>query len=419
MWLSARLQDSAIFYAFWEAESADGPDVPILLWLQGGPGCAGLFGALYELGPFSVNNKLGLEPNPGSWANSHGLLVIDQPIGTGFSTAGSRGAIPTDEMEIAADIYEALQGFFQRHSHLQARPLFITGESYAGKYVPSINVTTMQQGALKLGRPRFTLRGLAIGNGMTDPQLQVLTHADTAHFLGLIDLNQRVKAMQMQLEASQLIAQEQWEPAHQQRELLLGFIKNASGAGTMLDPRRTCDYDADHLVDAYLNQPEVKAGLGAQKDITFVGCSEEVNRILSPDVMKSVKHLFPDLLATMPVLLYQGQYDVQDGPACSEAWISSLQWSDREAFAQAKRVVWRLGDDEAPAAWLSQGRHSIEPVAGYVKHHGPLTLVVVREAGHMVPHDQPLAARHMIENWVQTALGGPRWLSSGRSSQEQ
>ena len=37
--------------------------------------------------------------------------------------------------------------------------------------------------------------------------LQVLTHADTAHFLGLIDLNQRVKAMQMQLEASQLIAQ--------------------------------------------------------------------------------------------------------------------------------------------------------------------------------------------------------------------
>ncbi len=52
----------------------------------------------------------------------------------------------------------------------------------------------------------------------------------------------------------------------------------------------------------------LQAGLGAQKDITFVGCSEEVNRILSPDVMKSVKHLFPDLLATMPVLLYQGKH---------------------------------------------------------------------------------------------------------------
>ena len=223
----------------------------------------------------------------------------------------------------------------------------------------------------------------------------------------------------------------------------------------------------------------LQAGLGAHMDITFVGCSDEVNRILSPDVMKSVRQLFPDLLAALPVLLYQGehwvllccmrcrqpaqehllcppltaagspcglhrhcdargspltylaskvsydscysagQYDVQDGPACSEAWISSLQWQDQEAFAKAKRVVWRLGGDEVPASWLLQGRHSIAPVAGYVKHHGPLTLVIVREAGHMVPHDQPLAARHMMEKWVQTALGGPDWLSGGHSSQEQ
>ena len=126
---------------------------------------------------------------------------------------------------------------------------------------------------------------------------------------------------------------EQWELAHQQREALLDFIKDASGAGevhpfpcaiccwgppcssvhspaaslvltsalknsqqmcdmleslhvalsavvpgncllefllilrqnsagTMLDPRRTRDYDADHLVDDYLNQPEVKVGHG-------------------------------------------------------------------------------------------------------------------------------------------------------------
>lgn len=51
--------------------------------------------------------------------------------------AGARG-IPTDEMEVAADLYIALQGFFSRYKELQDRPLFITGESYAGKYVPSI-----------------------------------------------------------------------------------------------------------------------------------------------------------------------------------------------------------------------------------------------------------------------------------------
>ena len=40
--------------------------------------------------------------------------------------------------------------------------------------------------------------------------------------------------------------------------------------------------------------------------MVFVGCSPVVDRILAPDVMKSVKHLVPDLLANLPVLLYQG-----------------------------------------------------------------------------------------------------------------
>ena len=53
--------------------------------------------------------------------------------------AGSLG-IPTDEMQIATDLYAGLQNLFIQHSDLQARPLFITGESYAGKYVPVVGV---------------------------------------------------------------------------------------------------------------------------------------------------------------------------------------------------------------------------------------------------------------------------------------
>ena len=41
-------------------------------------------------------------------------------------------------MEVAADLYIGLQGFFSRYEELQGRPLFVTGESYEGKYVPSI-----------------------------------------------------------------------------------------------------------------------------------------------------------------------------------------------------------------------------------------------------------------------------------------
>ena len=46
--------------------------------------------------------------------------------------------IPTEELTVAQDLYAALQAFFAQHAELQSRPLFITGESYAGKYVPAI-----------------------------------------------------------------------------------------------------------------------------------------------------------------------------------------------------------------------------------------------------------------------------------------
>jgi vitellogenic carboxypeptidase-like protein len=41
-------------------------------------------------------------------------------------------------LQAAEDLYRGLLRFFDEHPHLQQRPLFITGESYAGKYVPSI-----------------------------------------------------------------------------------------------------------------------------------------------------------------------------------------------------------------------------------------------------------------------------------------
>lgn len=44
--------------------------------------------------------------------------------------------------QVASDLYQGLYRFFETQPHLQQRPLFITGESYAGKYVPSIGDRT-------------------------------------------------------------------------------------------------------------------------------------------------------------------------------------------------------------------------------------------------------------------------------------
>ena len=62
---------------------------PIVLWLQGGPGCSSMFGMLYINGPVFVRPNLTLVENPGRWNRRYGTLYIDQPIGTGFSEAGA------------------------------------------------------------------------------------------------------------------------------------------------------------------------------------------------------------------------------------------------------------------------------------------------------------------------------------------
>src|SRR5699024_3851368 len=48
------IDDSHLFYWFYESQSARPSEDPVVLWLNGGPGCSSLFGALSELGPLRV-----------------------------------------------------------------------------------------------------------------------------------------------------------------------------------------------------------------------------------------------------------------------------------------------------------------------------------------------------------------------------
>lgn len=124
-----------MYYAYWDATSPSQTprEQPIILWLQGGPGCASTFGAFYELGPAVLaDDAKKPKPNPWSLNKNNGLLVIDQPIGTGYSVAASETDIPTDMLGMAQDLYAAIWGFFDEHKELQQRPFFIAGESYAG-----------------------------------------------------------------------------------------------------------------------------------------------------------------------------------------------------------------------------------------------------------------------------------------------
>ena len=124
-----------------------------------------MIGNFYELGPYRVNENLSLEPNPGSWNRLFGLVFVDNPIGTGFSIASSVEEIPTNPNEYGKHLYVFIKNFIGLDSSFKTRPIYITGESYAGKYVPAIGWYILMRDRFLPVEKRVNLHGLAIGNG--------------------------------------------------------------------------------------------------------------------------------------------------------------------------------------------------------------------------------------------------------------
>lgn len=95
-------------------------------------------------------------------------MYVDQPIGTGFSHAG-KGHLNHNEDEIGDYMAKFMQLFLEKYPQLQGKDFYITGESYAGHYIPAIshNFKFKSQDLLK-----FNFKGMAIGNGLVDPYQQ-------------------------------------------------------------------------------------------------------------------------------------------------------------------------------------------------------------------------------------------------------
>ena len=157
---------------------------------------------------------------------------MDQPIGTGYSTASGDSAYPTTEDEIATDLYFFLQKWYSIDQYQQYAkvPLYLTGESYAGHYIPAFGYKIlMENSQLNSTTNLFiNLQGVAIGDGLTDPCSQVEAGPRAAFDFGLISPKVFAKAKQTAMQASQACLQQDWSLAHQLREEMENIVLSES-----------------------------------------------------------------------------------------------------------------------------------------------------------------------------------------------
>ncbi|XP_059507552.1 lysosomal protective protein-like isoform X1 [Stegostoma tigrinum] len=147
---------------YWFVTSQRSPDTdPVVLWLNGGPGCSSLDGFLAENGPLHVNDDGStLYINEYSWNKVANVLYLESPAGVGFSYSDDQN-YATNDNEVAENNYLALQDFFNKFPSFKSNDFYIFGESYGGVYAPTLSLKVAD------GPAPINFKGYGVGNGLS------------------------------------------------------------------------------------------------------------------------------------------------------------------------------------------------------------------------------------------------------------
>ncbi|VDM99422.1 unnamed protein product [Thelazia callipaeda] len=168
-------------------ESQSNPEKdPLLVWFNGGPGCSSLIGFFLELGPFRVNPDgitfMKVHSKDYFYFQEANVLFLESPRGVGFSYHDN--SIKPDDDKYTTDNADALEQFFQLYPEYIGRDFYLSGESYAGVYLPTLTdilIKRIKEGSI-VG---MNLRGIAIGNGILSEYYQMNSVVTLLYYYGI------------------------------------------------------------------------------------------------------------------------------------------------------------------------------------------------------------------------------------------
>lgn len=373
-----------LFYWLFKSRSDKAND-PLVFWLTGGPGCSSVMAVFTENGPFQVGADLNLTRNEYSWNSEANMVFVDQPVGTGFSK-GSVLDYATSEDVIASDFYTFLLGFLEKFPEYKGRRMMITGESYAGHYIPAIASYVYAQ-----NNSDANLVGVAIGNGWVDPYLQYPAYNTFALENNLIGKTQYYLLEGAFAACQGLIDTGIWLAAMEECQLAMTTILGFPLAPrfNVYDIRKQCEhpplcYDFTPISN-FLLRTDVIESLGVQGR-SWVDCNMAVHTALLGDWVTDLSSKVEYLLNNnVNVLVYSGNKDFVCNWRGGEAWTSALEWRHSQEFQNATYVEWKEGNN----------------TYGEFKAVENLAFLKVFDAGHMVPMDQPVAALAMLNRFLK------------------
>ncbi|XP_056129321.1 lysosomal protective protein [Lampris incognitus] len=414
---------------YWFVESQKEPSAdPVVLWLNGGPGCSSLDGLLTEHGPFLIQDDgVSLEYNPYSWSKIANMLYLESPPGVGFSYSDDQ-KYSTNDTEVSLNNYLALKQFFKFFPEYKNNKLFLTGESYGGIYIPTLAERVMEDDSLNL-------QGIAVGNGMSSYEMNDNSLVYFAYYHGLLgsrlwsnlqtscckdgkcdffnnrnpNCSTNLAEVQYLVYSSGLNMYNLYAPCpggvgrrvsadggrlvitdlgnhfinHQRTHAWKQMYLLASRSQRVqLDP--PCTNSTPSTL--YLNNPYVKDALHVSpKALDWTICSAEVN-LKYGRLYMDVRKQYLKLLGALKyhILVYNGDVDMACNFMGDEWFVESLHQE-----VEVKRRPWTYTDGDS------------QQVGGFVKEFSNIAFLTVKGSGHMVPSDKPVAAYAMFSHFIK------------------
>ncbi|GAB2213210.1 hypothetical protein Droror1_Dr00021232 [Drosera rotundifolia] len=400
----------SLFYYFVEAVH-EPHKKPLALWLNGGPGCSSIGGGGFtELGPFyPTGDGRGLRRNSMSWNRAANILFVESPAGVGWSYSNTSSDYTTGDAQTASDMHVFLVNWFLKFPEYKSNHFFLTGESYAGHYIPQLAVLLLEHNKYSKDF-KFNLKGIAIGNPLLrlGPDTQATyeyfwSHGMISDEVGLTIMsdcqfddytwdgnhNESKSCTDALNEANNIVGDyinnydvilDVCYPDIVEQELRLR--KSATKISIGVDVCMT--YERRF----YFNLPEVQQALHANRTnlpYPWSMCSDVLNYSETDpdiDILPALKEI---IQAGVPVWVFSGDQDSVVPLLGSRSLVRELA----EELNFTTTVPY--------GAWYHKGQ-----VGGWTIQYGEmLTFATVRGASHMVPFAQPSRALHLFSDFVR------------------
>jgi serine carboxypeptidase-like clade 2 len=388
-----------MFYWFVESQGPNPANDPVVLWLNGGPGCSSLLGLMAENGPFYPDENNNLALNPYSWNLFANMLYLESPAGVGFSYWNKSTTFVFTDNVTATDNLEFLIKWFQLFPQYSQNPFFISGESYAGHYIPTLVYVIAQ--LPPTSPPVSNFKGFLVGNPSTDVNidktqsllLYYQTHGivpltqnttqhsgffdpydllnDVCHATLLADYIRFPNSMNIRDDPKRL------QRLHERKERYLWQLKHKS---RHVPNRPAC---IDDYVHRYLNTPSVQLALRVRPKL-WSQCAS-INYHYNREY--SMIPIYQWLIANTfyRILVYSGDQDTVIN------FLGTEQWT----FGMKLPVI------HSWMPWCYDNGPNNKQIAGWGIDWNGLSFMTHLGAGHMVPWSQPAPALLMFQNFIR------------------